>query len=114
MNTKNETRGVVTSMTLTTTYPDGSTKQLVIENPDNNLQAIIFDEETAQKMSENEQLSPNIVKEWVDEEIWKKRNTFILKAKTVTSSKRTSPNILDVYGVCALCKCDSCQDVIVM
>jgi len=114
MSTKSETRGVVTSMTLTTTYPDGSKKQLIIENPDNNLQAIIFDEETAQKMSENELLSSDIVKEWVDEEIWKKRNTFILKAKEVASSKRTLPNILDAYGVCALCKCDSCADVIVM
>lgn len=115
MSTANANRGVVTSITVTISYPDDSTKQTTIENPADKLKALIFDEEFAVAMADAELIAPEAVGEWTAPDKWQERHTFLVHGTGIEGAAapiQASSKSGD--GTCAICMCQFCDNPVIL
>lgn len=94
-------RGRVKSLDFMTRYPDGTSKRLTIDNEADDISAIVFDEDLAERLAKAGLVGDQqIVEGWRSSSDWRQTFTFLMIQQDADGGLRA----------CGKCECDHCAE----
>jgi len=106
MENLNPSRGVVTKLTMTISYPDGTRKVETIVNEDDSLVSLVLNEGFAQRMVTAGVVEDELLTEWNRPTDWRQKHTAILSTRSREGKTRVTEQ--DIQN-CLICMCGACH-----